>query len=175
MNHPITLDQLLASRDARHAMQTRLLGDNPGKTLLCLTVVMPGNVKRNQLSITVAHAALGALRREFGFDSGGIIERDLITGFEAYVLTDAATTEAKIRTCAIEDTHPLGRLFDIDVIGHNGVPVTRQDVGQPPRCCLVCQREARYCMRARLHSQEEIWDKINNLVAAYRPENDTNS
>lgn len=175
MNHPITLDQLLASRDARHAMQTRLLGDNPGKTLLCLTVVMPGNVKRNQLSLTVAHAALGALRREFGFDSGDIIERDLITGFEAYALTDAATAEAKIRTCAIEDTHPLGRLFDIDVIGHNGVPVTRQDVDQPPRRCLVCQREARYCMRARLHSQEEIWEKINNLVAAYRPEDDPNS
>ncbi len=153
-------------------MQTRLLGENPGKTLLCLTVVMPGNVKRNQVSIAVAHAALHALRSEFGLNQGDIIERDLITGFEAYALTGAETTEAKIRTCLIEDTHPLGRLFDIDVINRDGVPVARQDVGRPPRRCLVCGREARYCMRARSHSQEEIWDKINALVAGYHSEND---
>ena len=173
MNQPITLLQLLESRDARHAMQTRLLGENPGKTLLCLTVVMPGNVKRNRVSLTVAHAALDAMCSEFGLNRGDIMERDLVTGFEAYALTDAETTEAKLQACLIEDTHPLGRLFDIDVINHDGVPVARQDVGRPPRRCLVCGREARYCMRARSHSQEEIWDKINNLVAAYLPGNDT--
>ncbi len=174
MNQPISLEQLLASRDARHAMQTKLLGENPGKTLLCLTVVMPGSVKRNNLSLTVAHAALDAMRNDFSLAGDDIIERDLITGFEAYALTDAEMADTKSRACLIEDTHPLGRLFDIDVIDRDGVPVPRQTVGHAPRRCLVCGREARYCMRARLHSQEEIWDKINNLVAAYRPEGDTN-
>ena len=52
----ITLEQLLGSRDARHARQMSLLEQHPDKTLVCLTVVMPGSVKRNEQSLTVAHA-----------------------------------------------------------------------------------------------------------------------
>lgn len=44
----VTLNELLASRDSRHAMQQKLLAEHSGKTLVCLTVVMPGSVKRNQ-------------------------------------------------------------------------------------------------------------------------------
>ena len=54
----VTLNELLASRDSRHAMQQKLLAEHSGKTLVCLTVVMPGSVKRNQQSLIVAHAAV---------------------------------------------------------------------------------------------------------------------
>ena len=61
----ITLHELLASRDARHATQQKLLAEHSGKTLVCLTVVMPGSVKRNQQSLTAAHAAVEAMRKAF--------------------------------------------------------------------------------------------------------------
>ena len=63
---PITLHELLASRDSRHAMQLKLLAENSGKTLVCLTGVMPGSVKRNHQSLTAAHAAVEAMRKAFG-------------------------------------------------------------------------------------------------------------
>lgn len=66
-----------------------------------------------------------------------------------------------------EDTHPLGRLFDIDIINADGVPVSRDAIGEKPRRCLVCDHEARYCMRMRWHTQEEIWAKINQMVDSY--------
>lgn len=62
---PITLDELLASRDARHAMQQKLMAEHSGKTLVCLTVVMPGSVKRNQQSLIVARAAVEAMRKAY--------------------------------------------------------------------------------------------------------------
>ena len=43
----ITLEQLLLSRDNRQEHQRFLLKNNPDKTLICLTVIMPGNDKRN--------------------------------------------------------------------------------------------------------------------------------
>lgn len=43
----ITLEELLKSRDERHAHQMELLKEHEGLTLVCLTVVMPGSVKRN--------------------------------------------------------------------------------------------------------------------------------
>ena len=53
----ITLDLLLASRDRRVAMQQKLRETYPNLTLVCLTVIMPGNVKRNLSSLITAHAA----------------------------------------------------------------------------------------------------------------------
>ena len=199
-NMPITLDELLASRDARHAMQQKLMAEHSGKTLVCLTVVMPGSVKRNLQSLTVAHAAVEAMRKAFGVkseerrvkntdelmrsdelipetelltdelktnDEGCLIERDLNTGYEAYLITTMPLLEAKRVAVEIEDTHPLGRLFDIDVIDKQGIPVSRDRVGGQPRRCLVCDHEARYCMRMRWHTQEEIWARINQMTDDY--------
>ena len=181
---PITLDELLASRDARHAMQQKLMAEHSGKTLVCLTVVMPGSVKRNLQSLTVAHAAVEAMQKAFGVkseerrvkntdellktnDEGCLIERDLNTGYEAYLITPMPLLEAKRVAVEIEDTHPLGRLFDIDVIDAQGIPVSRDRVGGQPRRCLVCDHEARYCMRMRWHTQEEIWARIRQMTDDY--------
>ena len=202
----VTLNELLASRDSRHAMQQKLLAEHSGKTLVCLTVVMPGSVKRNHQSLVVAHAAveqmigsyelgvrndelrvrndelgvtndelrvrndeLGVGSDELGIRYGGrLIERDLETGYEAYLITSLPLLEAKRIAVQIEDTHPLGRLFDIDIIDKDGVPVSRDRVGSRPRRCLVCDREARYCMRMRWHTQEEIWERINAMVDEYQ-------
>ena len=195
----VTLNELLASRDSRHAMQQKLLAEHSGKTLVCLTVVMPGSVKRNHQSLVVAHAAvkelirsyelgvgndelrvtndelgvrsdeLGVKSDELGIRYGGrLIERDLETGYEAYLITPLPLLEAKRIAVQIEDTHPLGRLFDIDIIDKDGVPVSRDRVGSRPRRCLVCDREARYCMRMRWHTQEEIWERINAMVDEYQ-------
>ena len=204
---PITLDELLASRDARHAMQQKLMAEHSGKTLVCLTVVMPGSVKRNQQSLTVARAAVEAMRKAYGVkneelrvkseehnivsdeltaennesipetelltkelktnDEGCLIEHDLNTGYEAYLITPMPLLEAKRVAVDIEDTHPLGRLFDIDVIDAQGIPVSRDRVGGQPRRCLVCDHEARYCMRMRWHTQEEIWARIKQMTDDY--------
>ena len=189
----ITLNELLASRDARHATQQKLLAEHSGKTLVCLTVVMPGSVKRNQQSLTAAHAAVEAMRKAFGIKENkglspletlenpenlvplenpeppapALLELDLETGYEAYLITPIPLLEAKRIAVNIEDTHPLGRLFDIDIINADGVPVSRDAIGEKPRRCLVCDHEARYCMRMRWHTQEEIWAKINEMVDSY--------
>ena len=170
----ITLHELLASRDARHATQQKLLAENSGKTLVCLTVVMPGSVKRNHQSLCVAHAAVEAMREAFHLNDMSnaereavLTERDLNTGYEAYLVTPLPLLEAKRIAVTIEDTHPLGRLFDIDVINTDSIPVARNDIGEKPRRCLVCEHEARYCMRMRWHTQEEIWAKINEMVDLY--------
>lgn len=184
-NMPITLDELLASRDARHAMQQKLMAEHSGKTLACLTVVMPGSVKRNQQSLTVARAAVKAMRKAYNISDDllpetelltnelkietreCLVERDLNTGYEAYLITPLPLLEAKRVAVDIEDTHPLGRLFDIDVIDAQGIPVSRDRVGGQPRRCLVCDHEARYCMRMRWHTQEEIWARIKQMTDDY--------
>ena len=110
----MTLEALLASRDARVAHQARLLGEYPGMSLLCLTVMLPGPEKRSSMSLKIASEAVVAVRSRFE----PLFEelRDLETGYEGYFIVDMPPLEAKLAAVALEDSHPLGRLFDLDVI-----------------------------------------------------------
>ena len=110
----ITLEQLLESRDRRAAHQRSLLEAHPGRVLLCLTVQLPGSVKRNETSLAIADAGVKAVRQAFAPEHEEL--KDLETGFEGYFLLSGDPLEVKRRACEIEDSHPLGRLMDIDVL-----------------------------------------------------------
>ncbi len=163
----VTLDRLLASREARSAFQKELLESYPGKTLVCLTVIVPGPVKRNQQSLVVAQAAVTALVTAFSGSTLHLELRDLPTGYEGYLVTSLSNLEAKELTCGLEDSHPLGRLFDLDVITAGGTPLSRQTVGKSPRKCLICGQEALWCMRNRTHSIDELNARIREMIEAY--------
>ena len=163
----ITLDQLLASREARALRQKDYLRDYPDATLVCLTVIMPGKVKRDSRSLIVAGAAVTQMVAVFGASIGALELRDLPTGYEAYMVTSLPCLQAKAETCRIEDSHPLGRLFDLDVIGRDGIPLSRAAVGEPQRKCLLCDNTATFCMRNRTHTQEELIRRIDELIDAY--------
>ena len=163
----ITLDMLLASRESRQAKQMALQSAHPSHTLVCLTVIMPGAVKRNLHSLIVANAALTAVLECFREKLVDIEVRDLVTGYEAYLVVDQEALSAKELTCNIEDTHPLGRLFDLDVLGGDGAPLSRTTVGRAPRQCLLCEHESRWCMRNHTHTQAELHERISQMIEEY--------
>ena len=158
----ITLEQLLASRDARAAFQHQLLEAHPGQTLVCLTVQLPGSEKRNALSLAIGNAGYKALLERFNGVVSQSEVKDLETGYEAYLMVPLPPQMVKRICCEIEDTHPLGRLMDIDVPG-----LDRASIGLPPRKCLLCDNEVRYCMRARTHSSEELLVRIDEMIQTY--------
>ena len=183
----ITLEQLLESRDRRAECQRSLLSLYPGKALLCLTVMLPGPVKRSHVSLKIASAAVEAVRGAFS----PVFEefRDLETGYEGYFIVDMDPLEAKKLAVHLEETHPLGRLFDLDVILSlkkavfadgdadsgasslkkavfaDGVrPLGREELGLEPRTCIICGRPVRECMRTRKHSTEELLSRIEAII-----------
>ena len=164
---PVSLPQLLAARDARSALERDLIARHADCTLVVLTVVVPGAEKRTEASLLVARAACAALDKLLAAHCRHRLERDLATGFEAYWLVDLPQEEAKRRTVELEDTPPLGRLFDADIILPEGRPLSRTELGAPPRRCLLCDREARFCMRNGSHTREELHAKIAQMIADY--------
>ena len=161
----ISLEQLLQSRDERYARQAALVKAWPGRTLVCLTVVLPGPVKRDARSLKVAEAGKAAVQEVLQPCYHEMY--DLETGFEGYFIVDSPLLDVKKACCEIENEHPLGRLMDLDVlqpVGETVVPVSRDRVGEPPRRCLLCGRPARECMRAHTHSQEKLIHEIDRLL-----------
>ena len=219
-----SLQTILESRDARAARQRELLGAYPGATLISFTVIPPGPVKRTAWSPAVAAEGLAALRERFGAsvsppspchsrpiprhsrpiprhsrpdrESPFLFEeeRDLPTGFEAFLVVDLPAREVKRACCEIEDSHPHGRLMDIDVLercpvepgmtgkepGMTGKEpgmtgsvtagcdrlsiLSRTEVGLPERRCLLCERPARECIRAGRHTTDELLARISEIL-----------
>ena len=161
----ISLDQLLEARDQRYARQLALTQAWPDRTLVCLTVVLPGPVKRDARSLKVAAAAVPAIREALSPAWEEL--RDLSTGYEGYFLVDLPLLEVKRRCCSIENDHPYGRLMDLDVlepVGDTVAPVGRDRVGELPRRCLLCDRPARECMRAHTHTPAEVSAAIDRIL-----------
>lgn len=164
----ITLERLLANRDRRRSRQQELLRKFPEEVLLLFTVVIPGADKRIAVSDEIFRAGTAALMEEFFHE---ILKSEIVdaeSGMEFWVILRGDRHDVKRRVCLIEDSHPLGRLMDIDVIGSGAVPVSRQEIGLPHRGCLICDRPARECMRAMRHTQDELLAEINRRVSIFR-------
>jgi len=162
-----TLEMILRSRDERQRLERELLSQYPQYALVVATVVAPGAEKRTGTSLRIAAAMERALSSAYG----GIVQRfdrrDLETGYEAFLLVDCDDMEAKRRAVETEESHPLGRLFDIDVIGHDGVPMNRKSAGSVSRRCLLCGNDARVCMRLRSHTVDELKEHIRKMTDGY--------
>lgn len=161
----ITLEQVLESRDKRAALQKQMLAQY-GLPLVSLTVVMPGSEKRNETSLFIAKEAVRAIERNLTILTSEM--RDLETGFEAIFVVARDAMQLKHITVDIEESHPLGRLFDIDVIDRDGTPISREQIGVAPRRCLVCGDVSAACVRSRKHSVPEVVAVIERMVSNYK-------
>lgn len=163
----VTLEDMLKARDKRQAYQRLLLERNPEATLIIFTVVAPGKEKHNRNTAIIAEAGCKALREMLHVDILFWEEKDLPTGFELWILTGLTPSRAKHKTVFVEETHPLGRLMDIDVIGANLKPVSRTELNLPSRRCLICDNDARVCMRIGSHTYGELLQTISERVEQY--------
>lgn len=76
---------------------------------------------------------------------------------------DFSPEEVKRACVELEQQSAVGRLWDIDVIGPEGI-LSRQMFGLAPRSCLVCSRDARLCARERTHSLSELHQAMEALL-----------
>ncbi|MCR4784616.1 MAG: citrate lyase holo-[acyl-carrier protein] synthase [bacterium] len=164
--HYVDLEELLASRDLRNDCQQQLLHLYQNKPLISFMVNMPGPVKLCELTRELHVACLEELRRAF---VGSILYQEvklLNTGAEGYLVIDSVPEEVKRRACGLEDGHPLGRLWDIDVHTLDG-QISRETLKLPVRRCLLCNNPAPVCARSRAHTVEELVEKIVAISESY--------
>ena len=85
------------------------------------------------------------------------------TGDELLLAVDYPAKKIKDLTTDIEETHPVGRLFDLDVIDINGQKLSRPSF----RKCIICRCQAQECARTRKHSVNEMQSKIEEMLMEF--------
>ena len=78
-------------------------------------------------------------------------------GAAAFYLIKDNPEDVKRLLCGVEDTHPLGRLFNLDVYTgyESNKKIGRADLGIKGRTCLLCDGQALDCVSGRRHAAGE--------------------
>ncbi|EOK6376438.1 citrate lyase holo-[acyl-carrier protein] synthase, partial [Escherichia coli] len=76
----------------------------------------------------------------------------------------APARDLKLATIELEHSHPLGRLWDIDVLTPEGEILSRRDYSLPPRRCLLCEQSAAVCARGKTHQLTDLLNRMEALL-----------
>ncbi|MEX2943988.1 citrate lyase holo-[acyl-carrier protein] synthase [Serratia fonticola] len=166
---PVTLEALLAARD-RRAERQRLWLERWQETLVSLTLVWPGEVKDSPQARQVMQVALMAFGELVQGAGWGICQHQVFwlhEGAEAFWAITAPAAAVKRATVALENQHPLGRLWDMDVFSPRDGLLSRSSCGQPARTCLVCDEPAHACARSGKHPLSRLLQSIEDKIDDY--------
>lgn len=164
----IGLADMLTAREERAQRQLEILDHTSDRALLSATMNIPGPIKKNQILKQCFDQVMTAIDKALKDDMPeACLYVEENTGMEYYLLTSLTPEELKRRMVVIEEEHPYGRIFDLDVLwleeGQLHM-ISRTDIGLPKRKCFICQREAKDCARSRRHSVDEMQKKISEII-----------
>lgn len=149
-----SLAEVLARREVRVQSMQSLLENHP--TVVCFKLNIPGPVKNNDSIQALFARGLQDIRTSLPEGDRDWEESlpDLPTGPEYFLTSPLPAALVKRRMVELEEK-PLGRLYDIDIFSQAG-PLSREELGLPPRTCFLCDRPAPECARSRRHSLAEL-------------------
>jgi holo-ACP synthase len=166
----VTLEEVLRNRESRVQLQRDAVLTF-GRPLVSVTLVSPGPVKDTQSARKVMTHALRALMKAMADRSWKVLNWEVRfdpTGPEALLVVNAEARKLKQVMTRLEEEHPLGRLWDLDVIDPLLGAISRKTLGLTARRCLLCAEEAHACGRSRAHSLQELQNAIEEIIHGYR-------
>lgn len=172
MNRYVELEEMLHFRERKARIQEELRGKYKGLVTMTLAMNIPGPIKTSG-DILYAFEE-GTRTLEQGVSDSGIIIKEMTgisenAGFmKFYVLDCTDPVLVKELAVGLEETHPLGRLWDIDVYNIEGISMSRAAISAPVRKCFICGQEAKGCARNRTHSVEELMRKVESMIRGYQ-------
>ena len=162
----VGVEDVLRARDARVKRQRALISRH-GAPLISLTMNIAGAVKRDAVIQEGFFEGVRRVEKQLAWHGATVLEavRTLdFTGCEQIWAVRAEAAELKVWMRAVEEADALGRLLDVDVIGADGAKLERS----APRRCLICGGPAQFCARSRVHSGEELYHRVRQILTEWR-------
>lgn len=164
-----SLEEILDARERRGEVQRELLAKK-GASLVSFTLNIPGPIKAFPFAKWLFETGDRLIRQMVKTEEGQILhscENTENTGLEGFYLLNLSPQKVKRILAIAEENHPLGRLFDFDVLDGRGKKVSRQELGFPERKCLICGDPAFFCSRSRRHSAKEVFNREIQMMEEF--------
>lgn len=156
----VSLSEMLEAREARFRRQRELL--KLGMPLVSFSMNLAGPEKRSALADFAFRQGLAQLQAQCGPARGGSVLWQN-TGAEALLAYPIPAHRLKAICMALEESQPVGRLFDLDVLAETGEKCSRSQ----PRTCLVCGGPAALCARSRAHGLSAVQAATRALLEQF--------
>ncbi|MDF7671413.1 citrate lyase holo-[acyl-carrier protein] synthase [Orbaceae bacterium ESL0721] len=167
---PVTLEEVLQAKEQRVIRQQMTIS-RYNSPIISLTLVTPGAVKRSPITDYLFRQSILEIKNALAIRQIPILSQQyiyLVTGQEAIMAINHPALQLKQLCMQLEVDHPLGRLWDIDVIDpltHSAI--SRSQFVAPPRGCLVCGDNAKVCGRERRHTIDELFAAMTKIIEHY--------
>ncbi len=155
MKSTVSVYDMANAREVRVEKVKGLLSSEKTAAVISFTLNIPGPVKDLPLYREIHKAGMAEIIKSLKW---GRINYSLAgtsflpTGAEGLlIIHDCAPDSIKRITVEIEDTHPLGRFFDIDIFKK---PCEKVSSGRALRRCFICGNSAFACARNESHPYE---------------------
>ena len=162
----VTLSDMLAAREQRAAAQQALLRQY-SCPVVSFSMNIAGSLKDDPLIRRAFSEGCRLLENALAQSAHPVLLRRIkraFTGCEALYAVQGDPVAIKRLCVEVEDSLPLGRLFDMDVIAPNGNRPDRRALGLPERNCLVCGQSGRECASRRAHPVDEVRAAARRLM-----------
>ena len=167
----VVLKEVLDFREEKVQVQTRMHMEYPEGTVVSLGMNIPGPVKTGSSIFNAFCEGKRALRRAILEETGTIAEAQILkekAGYAAvYLIKGLEGRRLKEIAVLLEETHPLGRIFDVDVLKDNQESISRTELGAGRRKCLICNGDAKVCGRSRAHTVQDLQKKTIEIIAKW--------
>ncbi len=163
-----TLADVLSCRERRSERQAQLLREY--ETVVCLTLNVAGANKTSPLYKAAFFEGVRLIRDIMSVLGIEIMQSEIledIGGDSGYFTFNQDALYIKRLVMQIEESLDIGRLFDIDVMGKDHVPISRTKLGGSERTCLICGKAGKGCARSRAHDIEEIIERTVGIICGH--------
>ena len=152
------LHDILLAREKRAQRQKELL-QKYNTTLISFTMNIPGPTKNSPLITSGFMLGWRLLVSQFPtYLHQEVSTKD--TGCQGFFLVREDPHTVKDICTRIEESAPMGRLFDFDVLTPSGEKLSRST----PRPCLLCGEDARVCRRRGTHALSDLEAEVKRLL-----------
>ena len=158
------VELILRSREERAERQREWLA-RYGLPIVSFTLNIPGADKQSALYARIHDAGMRELLALLPVADH--LSLPLPSGSEAILACRGDARAIKRVTIGLEEVHPLGRIFDMDVLDTDGTSLSRRDFGLVSRRCLLCGQAAAVCARQQSHPLADLLGCIRKTAAAY--------
>lgn len=162
----VTVDDMMLCRERRAARQ-KALTQEYGCPVVSFTMNIAGAQKTSPLIERAFDVMAEDIRQRLMTAHIPVLKEEstrALTGPEMLICAQAEAARIKKAVCVLEEADAPGRLMDIDVIATDLHKISREDIGLPPRKCLICSDAAALCARSRRHSVEELSAKTTAIL-----------
>lgn len=168
-NSFVSLEEILDAKENRVLEQQKII-ETYNLPIISFTLNIPGTIKTFPLAYKAFTEGKRLINNHLKRNHINIkYEKENIhkTGYEAFYAVDYNPYSLKKIMIDIENSCPLGRIFDIDVLKTTGDKIYRKDVNSSNRRCMLCKESAHVCSRSKKHNTDELITKIIEIIYEY--------